>query len=90
MGVSVFPETDPISLFSGLLIHFLFYIGVNTDLRVVSRLDPCQNQMLHIKLYKVLWVLHHLLAIRPADILWPFLITVSQLENLFFPGVIFS
>ena len=54
MGESVFPETDPISLFSGLLIHFLFYIGVNTDLRVVSRLDPCQNQMLHIKLYKSL------------------------------------
>ena len=52
MGESVFPETDPISLFSGLLIHFLFYIGVNTDLRVVSRLDPCQNLMLHIKLYK--------------------------------------
>ena len=51
-GESIFPETDPISLFSGLLIHFLFYIGVNTDLRVVSRLDPCQNQMLHIKLYK--------------------------------------
>ena len=52
MGESVFPETDPISLFSGLLIHFLFYIGVNTDLRVVSRLDPCHNQVLHIKLYK--------------------------------------
>ena len=51
-GEPVFPETDPFSLFSGLLIHFLFYIGVNTDLRVVSRLDPCQNQMLHIKLYK--------------------------------------
>ena len=39
---------------------------------------------------KVLGVLHHLLTMRPADILWPFLITVSQPENLFFPGVIFS
>ena len=38
---------------------------------------------------KVLWVSHHLLAMRPADILWPFLITVSQPENLFFPGVNF-
>ena len=32
---------------------------------------------------KALGVLHHLPAMRPADILWPFLITVSQPENLF-------
>ena len=30
MGESVFPETDPIS-FSGLLIYFLLYIGMNTE-----------------------------------------------------------
>ena len=30
-GESVFPETDPFSLFSGLLIYFLLYIGMNTE-----------------------------------------------------------
>ena len=32
-GESVFPETDLISLFSGLLIYFLLYIGINTESR---------------------------------------------------------
>ena len=67
---SVFPETDPFSLFSGLLIYFLLHIGMNTESRRVSRPDLYQNQVLHIKVYiKVLGVLHHLLAMRPADIL---------------------
>ena len=51
-GESVFPETDPIFLFSGLLIYFLLYIGMSTESPEVSRPDPCQNQVLHIKLYK--------------------------------------
>ena len=33
MGVSVFPETDPISLFWGLLIYLLLHIGMNTESR---------------------------------------------------------
>ena len=48
MGESVFLETDLISLFSGLLIYFLLYIGMNTESRGVSRPDLCQNQVLHI------------------------------------------
>ena len=51
-GESVFPETDLFSLFSGLLIYFLLYIGMNTESRGVSRPDPCHNQVFHIKLYK--------------------------------------
>ena len=31
MGESVFPETDPISLFWGLLIHLLLHIRMNTE-----------------------------------------------------------
>ena len=31
MGKSVFPETDPISLFWGLLIYLLLHIGMNTE-----------------------------------------------------------
>ena len=70
MGESVFPETDPISLFWGLLIYLLLHIGMNTESRGVSSPDLYQNQVLHIKVYiKVLGVLCHLLAMRPADIL---------------------
>ena len=50
MGESVFPETDPISLFWGLLIYLLLHIGMNTDSHAgVSSLDLYQNQVLHIK-----------------------------------------
>ena len=31
MGESVFPETDPIFLFLGLLIYLLLHIGMNTE-----------------------------------------------------------
>ena len=31
MGKSVFPETDPISLFLGFLIYLLLHIGMNTE-----------------------------------------------------------
>ena len=51
-GESVFPETDLISLFSGLLIYFLLYIGMNTESHGVSGPDPCQNQVLHTNVYK--------------------------------------
>ena len=33
MGESVFPETDLISLFLGLLIYLLLHIGMNTESR---------------------------------------------------------
>ena len=33
MGESVFPETDPISLFLGLLIYLLLHIGMNIESR---------------------------------------------------------
>ena len=51
-GEPVFPETDPFSLFSGLLIYFLLYIGMNTESRGVSRPDPYQNQVLYTNVYK--------------------------------------
>ena len=51
-GESVFPETDLFSLFLGSLIYFLLCKGMNIESRGVSRPDPCQNQVLHIKSYK--------------------------------------
>ena len=71
-GESVFPETDLFSLFSGLLIHLLLHVETSEKFSHVgvSSPDLYQKQVLHIKVYiKVLGVLHHLLAIRPADIL---------------------
>ena len=53
MGESVFPETDPISLFWGLLIYLLLHIGMNTESHGgVSSPDLYQNQVLHINVYK--------------------------------------
>ena len=49
MGKSVFPETDPTSLFLGLLIYLLLHIGMNTESRGGSSPDLYQNQVLHIK-----------------------------------------
>ena len=48
MRESVFPETDPISLFWGLLIYLLLHIGMNTEYVGVSSPDLYQNQLLHI------------------------------------------
>ena len=49
MGESVFPETDPISLF----FRFAYrpFVTGRDEYRVtwgVSRPEPCQNQVLHI------------------------------------------
>ena len=83
MGVSVFPETDPISLFWGWFIYLLVHIGMNTDSRGVSSPDLYQNQVLYIK-KKILGVLHNLMAMRPAYILQPFL---SDNQKIFSKGV---
>ena len=72
MGESVFLETDPIPLFLGLLIYLLLHIGMNTESRGGQQSWPLSKSgALHKK--KILGVLHHLLAMRPADILLPFL-----------------
>ena len=52
MRESVFPETDPISLFLGLFTYLLLHIGMNTESCGVSRPDPCHNQVLHINILK--------------------------------------
>ena len=73
MGESVFPETDPISLF--FRFAYIPFVTHRDKWKFqshagVSSPDLYQNQVPHIKVYiKVLGVLHHLLAMRPADIL---------------------
>ena len=53
-GESVFPETDPFSLFSGLLIYLLLHIETNGNFKVtrVSSPDLYPNQVLRINVYK--------------------------------------
>ena len=89
-GNQSFQKLIPFLYFSGLLIYFLLYIGMNTESCGVSRPDPCQNQVLHINVYKGLTGFTSSSGHEAADTLWPFLIMVSQPENLSFPGVIFS
>ena len=87
MGESVFPETDPISLFLGMLIYLLLHIGMNTESRGGQQSWPLSKSgALHKK--KILGVLHHLLAMRPADILRPFL--SDNQKTLFFSKGDFS
>ena len=72
MRESVFPETDLISLFWGLLIYLLLHIGMNTESCGGQQSWPLSKLgALHEK--KILGDLHDLLAMRPADILRPFL-----------------
>ena len=56
MGVSVFPETDPISLFWGLLIYLLLHIGMNTESRGGQQSWPLSKSgALHKKVLGILW-----------------------------------
>ena len=66
MGESVFPETDPFSLFLGLLVYLLLHRGMNTESLGGQQSSPLSKSGASHK--KVLGILHHL-AMRPADIL---------------------
>ena len=48
-GNQSFQELVLFLYFSGSLIYFLLYIGLNTESHGVSRPDLYQNQVLHIK-----------------------------------------
>ena len=52
MRESVFPETDLISLFWGLLIYLLLHIGMNIESCGSQRPDLYQNQVFHINIFK--------------------------------------
>ena len=51
-GNQSFQELVCFLYFSGSLIYFLLYIGMNTESRGVSRPDLYQNQVFNIKVYK--------------------------------------
>ena len=86
MGESVFPETDPISLFLGLLIYLLLHIGMNTESRGGQQSWPLSKSGASHK-KKILRVLNHVLAMKPADILQPFL--SDNQKTYFFQGCSF-
>ena len=64
MGESVFPETDPISLF--FRFAYVSFVIHRDEYRVTR--GSADLTLVNVK-KKVLGVLHHLLAMRPADIL---------------------
>ena len=75
-----------ISLFLSSIIYLLLHTGMNTDSRGDQQSWPLSKSgALHKK--KILGVLHHLLAMRPADILWPFL---SDNQKLILSKGVFS
>ena len=76
-GESVFPETDPISLFFRFVYTFLLYIGMNTESRGGQQTWPLSQSGASYKIIQRSYEFHHLLAMRSADILWLFLIPVS-------------
>ena len=87
-GNQSFRKTDPISLFLGLLIYLLLHIGMNTESRGSRRSWPLSKSgASHKCIKKVLGILHHLLAMRPADILWSFL--SDNQKTYFFQGCFF-
>ena len=70
MGESVFPGTDPFSLFA----RFAYILFVIHRDRIQSHVGSADLTFIKIRCFiymymKVLGVLHHLLAMRPADIL---------------------
>ena len=70
-GNQSFWKLIPISLFLSSIIYLLLHIGMNTESRGDQQSWPLSKSgALH---KKILGVLHHLLAMRPAYILRPFL-----------------
>ena len=51
-GNQSFPELVQFLHFSGPLIYFLLYIGMNTESHGVSRSDLYQNQVFYTNVYK--------------------------------------
>ena len=87
MGESVFPETDPIFfIFRFAYIPFL-HIGMNTESRGGQQSWPLSKSGALHKKKKILGVLHQLLAMGPADILWLFL--SDNQKTYFFQGCFF-
>ena len=84
-GNQSFQKLIPFLYFLGLLIYLLLYLGMNTESRGGQQSWPLSKSGASHK--KVLGILHHLLAMRPADILWSFL--SDNQKNLFFPRVFF-
>ena len=71
-GNQSFWKLIPFLYFLGLLIYLLLHIGMNIESHGGQQSSPLSKSgALHKK--KILGVLHHLLAMRPADILLPFL-----------------
>ena len=76
-GISLSRNWSDFFIFQVCLYTFLLYIGMNTESRGGQQTWPLSQSGASYKIIQRSYEFHHLLAMRSADILWPFLIPVS-------------
>ena len=76
-GISLSRNWPDFFIFQVCLYTFLLYIGMNTESRGGQQTWPLSQSGASYKIIQRSYEFHHLLAMRSADILWPFLIPVS-------------
>ena len=76
-GISLSRNWSDFFIFQVCLYTFVFYIAMNTESRGGQQTWPLSQSGASYKIIQRSYEFHHLLAMRSADILWPFLILVS-------------
>ena len=76
-GNQSFQNWSDFFIFQVCLYTFLLYIGMNTESCGGQQTWPLSQSGASYKIIQRSYEFHHLLAMRSADILWPFLIPVS-------------
>ena len=76
-GISLSRNWSDFFIFRVCLYTFLLYIRMNTESRRGQQTWPLSQSGASYKIIQWSYEFHHLLAMRSADILWPFLIPVS-------------
>ena len=76
-GISLSRNWSDFFIFQVCLYTFLLYIGMNTESCGGQQTWPLSQSGASYKIIQRSYEFHHLLAMRSADILWPFLIPVS-------------
>ena len=82
-GWPSFSERGPSLYFQSGLLYPELYIEQSEKRRVDSTFHQYYLLSIPGSFLQVLFFVHYLLARRPVDILWPFLIKVGQLKQLF-------
>ena len=76
-GISLSRNWSDFFIFQVCLYTFLLYIGTNRESRGGQQTWPLSQSRASYKIIQRFYEFHHLLDMRSADFLWPFLIPVS-------------